>query len=705
MKMLLSSFIMNGHLLLLRLSGCVIFILLCQCPLQAQNNDWKQELEKLPNEQARLQHIIGFLKKGDLYYIEHEREMASEALWIANGLNTDSLLGDAHLYMGQYYRKQGKLDYAWLEFNRARFFFIKAGLYDKAAGTVYNQGKILQHKAKGDSILRFLDKNRFLVRLANERTGIKIEMLYALAYSKLKKEDTALAIYHRIYEHAKAINDSAAVFAASMNIAPSLQDFDATMIWLKRARTFISDDSSSSNYVSLMYITAVEYLQRDDIRKDSALFYLEEAEKNIKNAKSAVMKVNICNALGVYFDDKEEESELQLKYYRKAYQLSLLLETENHPLKGVIINNLALTFVDLRQLDSASYYLDLFKRRLDNNRVNQEYIVYFQTKASYEIAKSRDSCNIGALQDYSRSVFHAVKDKNTYNAIPCINTIIDCIEKQQGGNNAIEVLADSVLSYCGFFYPILKTEGKLLDFSVFLANYAALESLYGSKTKTVQLYKELSLVLKQINDEEYAKGMGEIIVKYRSDLKDQEIAYGKKVNIFLVSGTGLLLVIALLVYNRKRLKHKQQQQKILAEKQRVEEDLAVSEERLNIFMQNILEKNDLIEQLQKEIDKQNDPAAFSLQRHTILTHSQWEHFRELFEKVHGGYLERLKEKLPGLSPAETRFMALAKLNFGSKQMADTLGTGTDAIRMMRHRLRKKLNLAEEGSLEELIAGI
>jgi DNA-binding CsgD family transcriptional regulator len=102
---------------------------------------------------------------------------------------------------------------------------------------------------------------------------------------------------------------------------------------------------------------------------------------------------------------------------------------------------------------------------------------------------------------------------------------------------------------------------------------------------------------------------------------------------------------------------------------------------------------------------QNAPEAFSLQKHTILTNQEWEHFRSLFEKVHSGYLQRLKEKLPDLSPAEIRFMTLAKLNFSSKQMADTLGIGTDAVRMMRYRLRKKLNLNEEGSLEELIANI
>ena len=89
----------------------------------------------------------------------------------------------------------------------------------------------------------------------------------------------------------------------------------------------------------------------------------------------------------------------------------------------------------------------------------------------------------------------------------------------------------------------------------------------------------------------------------------------------------------------------------------------------------------------------------------ILTDEHWEEFRGRFEKVHGGYLLRLRTKLPDLSPAETRFMALAKLQLTNKEMSGILGVSPDSIRMMRHRLRRKLNLDEDGSLEEMINSI
>lgn len=50
-------------------------------------------------------------------------------------------------------------------------------------------------------------------------------------------------------------------------------------------------------------------------------------------------------------------------------------------------------------------------------------------------------------------------------------------------------------------------------------------------------------------------------------------------------------------------------------------------------------------------------------------------------------------------------MALAKLQLTNKEMSGILGVSPDSIRMMRHRLRKKLNLDEDGSLEEMINSI
>lgn len=85
---------------------------------------------------------------------------------------------------------------------------------------------------------------------------------------------------------------------------------------------------------------------------------------------------------------------------------------------------------------------------------------------------------------------------------------------------------------------------------------------------------------------------------------------------------------------------------------------------------------------------------------TILTDADWNRFKRLFEKVHEGFLVRLKDRFPDLTPAETRLLALTRLHLSTKEMADMLGVKPHSIKKTRQRLRKKIHLGEEESFED-----
>jgi DNA-binding CsgD family transcriptional regulator len=155
------------------------------------------------------------------------------------------------------------------------------------------------------------------------------------------------------------------------------------------------------------------------------------------------------------------------------------------------------------------------------------------------------------------------------------------------------------------------------------------------------------------------------------------------------------------IYRKQRMYVQRKQAELL----RAEKELKDASAQLDLFTRNISEKNMLIEAMLRQNQGMQGEAFDQLKQKTILTEEDWQKFQELFEKVHGGYLNRLKEKLPGLSPAETRFMTLSKLGLNNKEMAATLGVGPDAVRQYRSRLRKKLQLPEDGSIEELVNSI
>lgn len=190
---------------------------------------------------------------------------------------------------------------------------------------------------------------------------------------------------------------------------------------------------------------------------------------------------------------------------------------------------------------------------------------------------------------------------------------------------------------------------------------------------------------------------------YRAEIKD--IQNRKQINKLqrdiLIIAVLAIMVAVVFIYQAQRRKYRLKQEQFA----KAEEELATASWQLEDFAKHIAEKNALIALLHEQRDNRSTNALQELQQRTILTDEEWNHFRVLFEKVHSGFLQRLKEKLPGLTPAETRFMALARLGLSTKEMAAMLGIGPDAIRQYRTRLRKKIDIGDEDSLEELIARI
>lgn len=189
----------------------------------------------------------------------------------------------------------------------------------------------------------------------------------------------------------------------------------------------------------------------------------------------------------------------------------------------------------------------------------------------------------------------------------------------------------------------------------------------------------------------------------------------------VISALVVIIVVILLLFKGYRLrKLKQAQiaekenQLLSLEKLRAEENLRHASGQLQTYLATIREKNEYIQLLDAEMSglkessghpddpKLQSAVIESLLSKTILTDDDWRHFRNLFEQVYPGFINRLLEKLPTLSPAETRMLILSRLNLSPREMANMLGISVDAIRKSRYRLRKKLNLSDEVEFNSII---
>lgn len=245
-------------------------------------------------------------------------------------------------------------------------------------------------------------------------------------------------------------------------------------------------------------------------------------------------------------------------------------------------------------------------------------------------------------------------------------------------------------------------------------------SLYKSAAKYYERLGNANLAIRLYDTCNRLRDSAEILtdknIMFQSEMKAaeelkqlrEEIAYKEQrsekiMRNSLIGIVILLMIVTLLFYNRKLLKQENREQQLAAEKLIAERELQTATQLIENYKRNIDEKNILLSQLQVQEQKTDSAETIDkLQKSTILTDEQWEEFKSLFNKIHPDFLHQLKNKLPGLSPAEVRFLVLAKLAYNTKEMAAALGVTTQAIRTTWYRLRKKLNLPEEGSIEELI---
>jgi DNA-binding CsgD family transcriptional regulator len=251
-------------------------------------------------------------------------------------------------------------------------------------------------------------------------------------------------------------------------------------------------------------------------------------------------------------------------------------------------------------------------------------------------------------------------------------------------------------------------------------------ALYITYSDSASIFNEKLTVQKDLN----TKYKIEMAVQ-NEQVKEREKSFAveKQRQLFLrnviIVFVVLLMFISLLLYNRAQIKNKSRQQQLIAQKQLAENELQTATQQLNAFTQSIREKNEFIEKASREIERVNaelnlaknernglsSPAEADnhtlglLKQSVLLTDEDWKNFTLLFEKVHDGFFDRLKQKLPGLSPAETRYAALIKLQLSNKEMAGMLGVGTEAIRQIRSRLKKKLNSGDEERIEKLVEKI
>lgn len=257
-----------------------------------------------------------------------------------------------------------------------------------------------------------------------------------------------------------------------------------------------------------------------------------------------------------------------------------------------------------------------------------------------------------------------------------------------------------------------------------------LSSVYYEDGRYRQAYEtqKTLLALKDSLDETERKAeVTELEVQFETAKKEQEITVLQQeraiiTNRWLTLALGLFLtiIIGVLVYDNQKRKHRQEKELLSTEDELRKAELKImtdvlahNQQRLSAYTENLLNKNNLVTQLERKLNEVVESARtdsstanelmVDFTNVRILTDDDWQEFKELFDGVHRGLREKLNAKYQNLTLAEQRLFLLMKLDMSTKEIANILGVSPESVKKARYRLKKKLTLNEDISLQDFIS--
>lgn len=403
-----------------------------------------------------------------------------------------------------------------------------------------------------------------------------------------------------------------------------------------------------------------------------------------------------------YFQDYDQAG----KYFKKA--INLPENTFNTRVINAARNTLGLSFQQLGKLDSSDYYFNEIRKT-----------TFPEAEVWKRIATGNLGANLYYRQQFNEAFamlepnFRQAVTEGDYGSAAGSAICLADIYRIKGDLKK----SDSFISYAKEYIRKSGQGDKLrLLYPVISKWYVATGDREKSKeyvdsaVYAINKYHEKFSALNVLRAQQKIDRQKEELQLAAFALEREQKAAVRNVLILLVLVLCAAIALIYFIQKKRQLSKDLKLQAATQELEITEYNLKMAEMKLNDFTQRIQEKTKLAEEMQLQLQSVSDVQGDNemlmlLQQYTILTEEDWQDFKATFEQVHTGFFYRLKKKYPLLSPAEIRYLALAKLFFSTKEMAATLGVSTQSIRTNWYRIRKKLDLPKEMTVDGLVAEI
>ena len=556
---------------------------------------------------------------------------------------------------------------------------------------------------------KYADLSALLAKKMDYKKGIA-QSYYNIGvyHNTIGKKDSAYWYYQKSLNQYIAIKDISGQTAVTHGLAIlkfAEAEYDETLSLINKNIEIQTTQEvvDSSRLASSFYLKGYTYVQKASykialVETLNALRIFEKLEEPAREADAISLVGEIEYSLG-NIDRSLEYDEKALAIYReindKFYEAETML-------------TIADTYIELKEYDTALAYLN---KALPLSREVQ--------------SPSVETMILGALGDI------AIAKGDYYKAIEYIEKSTE-ISKEA---NRPSILGENWLSTSLYYSKINQSKKAISYLDSAIQNAKSTENngllkrahfdgseLYRGLENYEQAYAhfvDFHAISDSILTIEKSQQIEELRAKFDTEKKEQQIALQEKeITVLeqeasisnlqrLLLGIGLLLSLIGFYAIRQKMKRNK------IEKEKVDAELAFKKKELTTHALHLARKNETLENLklkaQELKETENTGAGYNQLIRSINFDLQddnnWKNFSRYFEEVHKDFNSNVKSKYPSVTSNELRLLALLKMNLSSKEIASILNISGEGIKKARYRLRKKLDLTTEDSLQDLVLNL
>lgn len=553
-----------------------------------------------------------------------------------------------------------------------------------------------------------------LAKKHNQERGVGLSYRYiGLSHHHTAQYDSAIHYYLECIPFFPKPKDKGWSYFNIATVFESQGQYDSAFTYLNQAIPLFEEDNARKELAASKMIQGNIASQKGDWA--AALPFFLSARKTFSEMGDLSRTGDAISETGSVYQLLGEFGRAE-DAFREA---SVLYQQNNEPYYyAEALLDLGSLFHTQNQLDSASAYLRVSHDIAVNSK--NQYVAGSALESLAEIALSR-----GQLENSRALLLSGISFYQKSN-------------DQQALINALRLLAELEMKDRNFIKAQMHIKSGLAiadslevlgDKADLLRLQSTIHSMTGSDKEallTFQLFHKINDSLSSVSKTER---MQQLLVQFETEKKEKELIQSQALSqqraarntILSISLGALFLLSGLLIYHliqkRKRDQKILQQEKDLESEKRksTERELEFKQRELTAKALQLASKNEFLSnleeqiiQLRSETDHQVNRSSLAIARHIrhdAINDQEWEQFTREFNSLNQGFVNRLKATHSSLTGNDLRLISLIHMNLSSKDVANSLRISLDGVKKARYRLRKKMGLSKEVSLQEYVMSL